>query len=107
MIRRPPRATRTDTLFPDTTLFRSRTGSAGVRAVWSHHLQKAWRMTVRALVVDDSPTMRALLNASLSRDPDIEVVGAASNAMEGRQSAERRVGKECVSTCKSRWSPYH
>src|SRR3546814_17179417 len=22
-------------------------------------------------------------------------------------SAERRVGKECVSTCSSRWSPYH
>src|SRR3546814_14803514 len=22
-------------------------------------------------------------------------------------SAERRVGKECVSTCRSRWSPYH
>src|SRR3546814_16313864 len=42
-------------------------------------------MTVRALVVDDSPTMRALLSASLSRDPDIEAVGAASNAMEGRQ----------------------
>src|SRR3546814_13752645 len=27
---------------------------------------------------------------------------------EGRgRSAERRVGKECVSTCRSRWSPYH
>src|SRR3546814_2860001 len=27
----------------------------------------------------------------------------------GRQtrSEERRVGKECVSTCRSRWSPYH
>src|SRR3546814_20496233 len=24
---------------------------------------------------------------------------------EGRRSAERRVGKECVSTCRSRWSP--
>src|SRR3546814_11131365 len=24
----------------------------------------------------------------------------------GRRSEERRVGKECVSTCKSRWSPY-
>src|SRR3546814_12137249 len=23
------------------------------------------------------------------------------------RSAERRVGKECVSTCRSRWSPYH
>src|SRR3546814_9331559 len=37
MIRRPPRSTRTDTLFPYTTLFRSRVGSrlaeAGDRAV--------------------------------------------------------------------------
>src|SRR3546814_11576679 len=32
-------------------------------------------------------------------------------AGEGRRlamrSEERRVGKECVSTCRSRWSPYH
>src|SRR3546814_6222285 len=29
--------------------------------------------------------------------------------LTGRQkrSEERRVGKECVSTCRSRWSPYH
>src|SRR3546814_15431284 len=25
----------------------------------------------------------------------------------GSRSAERRVGKECVSTCRSRWSPSH
>src|SRR3546814_17382740 len=25
----------------------------------------------------------------------------------GRRSEERRVGKECVSTCRSRWSQYH
>ena len=24
-----------------------------------------------------------------------------------RRSEERRVGKECVTTCRSRWSPYH
>src|SRR3546814_5306276 len=28
------------------------------------------------------------------------------SAPSGR-SEERRVGKECVSTCRSRWSPYH
>src|SRR3546814_9586395 len=28
------------------------------------------------------------------------------HAIKGR-SEERRVGKECVSTCRSRWSPYH
>src|SRR3546814_10906166 len=30
-----------------------------------------------------------------------------SEALRGERSAERRVGKECVSTCRSRWSPYH
>src|SRR3546814_6728096 len=33
-----------------------------------------------------------------------EVVAACS---ERFRSEERRVGKECVSTCRSRWSPYH
>src|SRR3546814_10821609 len=28
-------------------------------------------------------------------------------AIGGQRSEERRVGKECVSTCRSRWSPYH
>src|SRR3546814_6052947 len=34
---------------------------------------------------------------------------AARVAVDGaeRRSEERRVGKECVSTCRSRWSPYH
>src|SRR3546814_6422931 len=27
--------------------------------------------------------------------------------VENPRSEERRVGKECVSTCRSRWSPYH
>src|SRR3546814_9566859 len=27
--------------------------------------------------------------------------------VRSRRSEERRVGKECVSTCRSRWSPYH
>src|SRR3546814_14312014 len=32
--------------------------------------------------------------------------GALWNPADGR-SEERRVGKECVSTCRSRWSPQH
>src|SRR3546814_13011233 len=36
----------------------------------------------------------------------LEEVTASNPAIQGR-SAERRVGKECVSTCSSRWSPYH
>src|SRR3546814_3467145 len=29
------------------------------------------------------------------------------DAFSRKRSEERRVGKECVSTCRSRWSPYH
>src|SRR3546814_14291297 len=29
------------------------------------------------------------------------------HAARDSRSEERRVGKECVSTCRSRWSPYH
>src|SRR3546814_6251614 len=32
--------------------------------------------------------------------------GAREVVLTGRPE-ERRVGKECVSTCRSRWSPYH
>src|SRR3546814_21149991 len=40
-----------------------------------------------------------------SRPPaDIPRVFAAKPVA---RSEERRVGKECVSTCRSRWSPYH
>src|SRR3546814_19918349 len=28
-------------------------------------------------------------------------------AKMGKRSEERRAGKECVRTCRSRWSPYH
>src|SRR3546814_4086413 len=31
----------------------------------------------------------------------------SATVMCGNRSEERRVGKECVSTCRSRWSPYH
>src|SRR3546814_5255455 len=33
--------------------------------------------------------------------------GAANVISATHRSEERRVGKECVSTCRSRWSPYH
>lgn len=42
-------------------------------------------MTVRVLIADDSPTMRALLARLLGSEPDIEVVGTAANAFEARR----------------------
>src|SRR3546814_17218251 len=35
------------------------------------------------------------------------IIPLAEQMEEGARSEERRVGKECVSTCRSRWSPYH
>lgn len=39
---------------------------------------------VRVLVVDDSATMRGLIRAVLSADPDIDVIGEAGDALEAR-----------------------
>src|SRR3546814_13763797 len=35
------------------------------------------------------------------------ILGMVAFLLIGRRSEERRVGKACVSTCRSRWSPYH
>src|SRR3546814_8013439 len=46
-------------------------------------------------------TSRSSPNVS-ARMPGARLPGSLST-----RSEERRVGKECVSTCRSRWSPYH
>ena len=33
--------------------------------------------------------------------------GAKAGVLGKRRSEERRVGKECLAVCRSRWSPYH
>src|SRR3546814_15010805 len=50
--------------------------------------------------------------ASLWADEAFQCVGNAALSRQNRvvivnRSEERRVGKECVSTCRSRWSRYH
>src|SRR3546814_13668250 len=37
----------------------------------------------------------------------VDVVKIDGSFIRDIRSEERRVGKECVSTCRSRWSPYH
>src|SRR3546814_19662884 len=53
----------------------------------------------------------AVLNGIISAEdiPSIarDHVFIRKHAKEIPRSEERRVGKECVSTCRSRWSPYH
>src|SRR3546814_15041777 len=113
MIRRPPMSTRTDTLFPYTTLFRSplpallsalaRVGSERMTliiglliflvglamaggGIWLAALGGSWYYAIAGIVMMLS--------------------GVLLVARHRARSEERRVGKACVSTCWSRWSPY-
>src|SRR3546814_12140512 len=112
MIRRPPRSTRTDTLFPYTTLFRSHVfgGNPTVRA------RKAGFATTRPIALLLLPGPRCPLQNVTQGGSDMRAdfwraigfaVGAIALVVVATRSEERRVGKECVSTCRSRWSPEH
>src|SRR3546814_19969751 len=45
--------------------------------------------------------------AAVDRGRDLHRFGRCGDDVGGVRSEERRVGKECVSTCRSRWSPYN
>src|SRR3546814_12462270 len=56
----------------------------------------------------DQRDMRRLFHIGvLGPDAMIAEVIAMIAPQDDDRSEERRVGKECVSTCRSRWSPYH
>ena len=50
---------------------------------------------------------RADLGAAYDRHSDLSKAVEDVLAGAGHRSEERRVGKECVQPCRSRWSPYH
>src|SRR3546814_19421999 len=103
MIRRPPRSTRTDTLFPYTTLFRS--ARFAFSRWWQADMaERSFKEEVKKLTAGDGEVFsgegilavtKALLQSGVA------YVGGY------KRSAERRVGKECVSTCRSRGSPHN
>src|SRR3546814_4985112 len=51
--------------------------------------------------------LRAIVSNSHNECPLAQRKLCRPEALALRRSEERRVGKECVSTCRSRWSPYH
>src|SRR3546814_13699875 len=121
MIRRPPISTRTDTLFPYPTLFRS----AVVRTVRELAGQAELATTGRGLALDltlglaleafvhpveDEAEQRAAA-VHIVRQEMVEMVAhgifGEARGLGDRSSEERRVGDECVSTCRSRLLPYH
>src|SRR3546814_14103443 len=130
MIRRPPRSTRTDTLFPYTTLFRSdqefgelQCADLGpvepvVGAVRRYRAQD--RLPLH--IVDRRPDMRDRGQQQIIFDVE-DARGVVGEFEEGaaaggiiavvaqhrppERSEERRVGKEGVSTSGTRWSRYN
>src|SRR3546814_14712863 len=78
---------------------------------------KSWsdlQAAAGAPVLPDGPSETELRRAvgRLLHIDDDERIATYQNLLEATtapsvSSEERRVGKECVSTCRSRWSPYH
>src|SRR3546814_10957208 len=102
MIRRPPRSTRTDSLFPYTTLFRSGAAQAVRIALGADRQDDRFG--------GDGVALRGLDAKGALRAGDLDHLGIIDDpdlVDRAVRSEERRVGKECVSTCRSRWSPYH
>src|SRR3546814_12190673 len=118
MIRRPPRSKRTDTLFPDTTLFRSVViADAEDDDAAAHPVAREIDDGVGDRLAVGHMDMLVVERLELGEEEvevgdlalqpvDLDEIADAIGAHEGR-SEESRVGKECVSTCRSRWSPYH
>src|SRR3546814_11368337 len=122
MIRRPPRSTPTDTLFPYTPLFRS-----PYHAIpWFSSNQYDLKLQTAGLSTGhDQPVLRgdpgarifSVVYLKAGKVIAIDCVNATKDYVQGRmmvtaglvataRSEERRVVKECVSTCRSRWSAY-
>src|SRR3546814_14629270 len=119
MLRRPPRSTRTDTLFPYTTLFRSgwepqppqivdppahRLWSANARVVDGEALamigDSGYALGARAGQIRDD-----LFAQEQFTETDMMAIQLDERTrFPNRRSEERRVGKERVSTCRSRGS---
>src|SRR3546814_17729005 len=114
MIRRPPRSTRTDTLFPYTTLFRSSRPAASVAADHRRARRGAARPFADRLALNrrrSQPVAR-----KRSTDAEIADLSAAPRGSFPRhgstlrrtrlRSEESSVGKDSGSKFKSRLAPY-
>src|SRR3546814_16321435 len=122
MIRRPPRSTRTDTLFPYTTLFRSfhepeseqvvdfgvdnardfaqeRAQNANVYEAVGKHIASLQRADKKVIIASYSVGARERLQGLLAAH--------GVKRMAQASTAERRVGNERVRTRSSGWTPTH
>src|SRR3546814_15882615 len=126
IIRRPPRSTRTDTRCPYTTLFRSiviAVGGEEGRILHAAGLGGVVRRDHRGhrvigIGAERAREIRQRIDGGLEHRLRVAGVfrriqhlhrdlGAARALVVAPRTEERRVGKECGSTCWTGWSPYH
>src|SRR3546814_12158297 len=114
MIRRPPRSTRTDTLLPYTTLFRSDALLDLENVDFGFQLRQQAFQAFRSA----QDLEHLLLLLELERQVRGDRVGQAAGIIDARprgqdlgrdflRSEERREGQECVRTFRSRCSTHH
>src|SRR3546814_12782686 len=107
MIRRPPRSTRTDTLFPYTTLFRSsadpREAVPARRAAWLHRRHSRACALARGLRHDGARRPAGDFG-KIDLDPGLRHGGRRERLMIASGRTEScRAGKRGVGTVKVRW----
>src|SRR3546814_11948544 len=85
-------------LSPDDASVALEEGNIAVLSGMDDVAKLAWERAVK--VAPDSPAGKAA-TASLAQ------LAGEAKASEPQRSEERSVGTECVSTCRSRWSPDH
>src|SRR3546814_20238526 len=119
MIMATPRSTRPATLFPYTTLFRS--GLPAIAICGAHVALQAVvdgpQLFQRDVRHDRRPARIAgvagvfgpagVLGCAGVLGATWRLRSAGTGSSARLRSEERRVGKESVRTCSSRWSPYH
>src|SRR3546814_14206449 len=108
MIRRPPRSTRTDTLFPYTALGQIIRGDRGADELGgpiriADMSGQAAELGIGTLIYFAAVLSINLGLINLFPVPMLDGGHLLFYAVE--RSEERRVGTEWVSTCRSRWSP--
>ena len=72
--------------------------------------EKGWTQAYVAELVDrDSRTIMNIENKGQypSFDRFVKLITMFDVSVDQFRSEERRVGKECLRLCRSRWSPYH
>src|SRR3546814_13892664 len=81
-----------------------------LRMVWQHASRYPLQLVVAAIALGIAALATLAIPYQFKEMIDSGFIAGGGNVAPHFRlfrSEERRVGKECVSTCRSRWSPYH